>query len=59
MIMIGGSGAGCSGADHGIGTTVAKLASFKVKEDNRRESDLSSNAWDSITKSYSLNLWIR
>ena len=57
MIMIGGSG-DCSGADHGIGTTVAKLA-FKIKEDNRRESDFSSNAWDSITKSYSLNLWIR
>ena len=58
MIMIGGSGADCSGADHGIGIK-AKLASFKIKEDNRRESDFSSNAWDSITKSYSLNLWIR
>ena len=37
----------------------AKLASFKIKEDKRRESNFSSNAWDSITKSYSLNLWIR
>ena len=59
MIMIEGSGTSCSGADHGIGTTVAKLASFKIKEDNRRESDLSNDAWGSITKSYSLNLWIR
>ena len=50
MIMIGGSSADCLGADHGIGTTAAKLASFKIKEDNRRESDFSSNAWDSITK---------
>ena len=32
MIMIGGSGADFSGADHGIGTTVAKLASFKSKK---------------------------
>ena len=59
VIMIGGSGTDCSGAAHGIGTTVAKLASFKIKEDNRRESDFCSNAWDSITKSYSLNWWIR
>ena len=32
MIMIGGGGTGCSGADHGIGTTVARLASFKSKK---------------------------
>ena len=59
VIMIGGGGTGCSGADHGIGTTVAKLASFKIKEDNRREFDFSNDVWGSITKSYSLNLWIR
>ena len=59
VIMTGGGGTGWSGADHGIGTTVAKLASFKIKEDNRRESDFSNDAWGSITKSYSLNLWIR
>ena len=59
MIMIGGGGTSCSGADHGIGTTVAKLASFTIKEDNRRESDFSNDTWVSITKSYSLNLWIR
>ena len=59
MIMIRGGGADCSDADHGIGTTVAKLTSFKFKENNRRESDFSNDAWGSITKSYSLNLWIR
>ena len=59
VIMIGGGGADCSDADHGIGTTVAKLTSFKIKENNRRESDFSNDAWGSITKSYSLNLWIR
>ena len=59
VIMIGGNGDDCSGADHGIGTTVAKIVSFEIKEDNRRESDFSSNKWGSITKSYSLNLWIR
>ena len=58
VIMIEGGGTSCSGADHGIGTTVAKLASFKFKENNRRESDFSNDAWGSISKSYSLNLWI-
>ncbi|XP_022803942.1 uncharacterized protein LOC111341251 [Stylophora pistillata] len=58
VIMIGGGGAVCSRADHGIGTTVAKLASFEIKENGRRESDFSNDAWGQITKNCSLNLWI-
>ena len=60
VIMFGGGGGGsCSGADHGIGVTVAKNASFVIQDEARREDDFSSDPWGSTTKSYSLNLWIR
>ena len=63
VIMIGGGGRGgggsCSGADHGIGVTVAKRASFEIEEEGRREYDFSNDPWRSTTRSYSLNLWIR
>ena len=60
VIMIGGGGgANCSGADHGIGVTVAKNAAFVIQDEARREDDFSSDPWGSTTKSYSLNLWIR
>ena len=59
VIMIGGGGANCSAADHGIGVTGAKNASFVIQDEARREGDFSSDQWGSTTKSYSLNLWIR
>ena len=58
VIMIGGGGASCSDADHGIGTTVAKLSSFKIKEDGRKEADFGDSAWGYKALSYSLNLWV-
>ena len=58
VIMIGGGGANCSNADHGIGTTVAKLSSFKIKEDGRKEVDFGDSAWGYKALSYSLNLWV-
>ena len=59
VIMIGGGGGNCSGADHGIGITKAKHASFKIKEHDRKEADFGESVWGDKTKRYSLNLWIR
>ena len=58
VIMIGGGGENCSNTDHGIGITVAKLPSFKMMEDNRKEADFGNKGWGFKTKNYSLNLWI-
>ena len=59
VIMIGGGGDSCSDADHGIGITKAKLASFKIKEHDRKEAEFGDSAWGNKTERYSLNLWIR
>ena len=58
VLMIGGGGKDCGRADHGIGITEAKQASFLVEK--QLERDFGNGAWQSvrITKSYSLNLWV-
>ncbi|XP_015765687.1 PREDICTED: intelectin-2-like [Acropora digitifera] len=58
VLMIGGGGKDCGRADHGIGITEAKQASFLVEK--QLERDFGNGAWQSvrITKRYSLNLWV-
>ena len=53
VMMIGGGGARCSGADHGIGVTKANSFRKNANEEN----DFGDNAI-SVNKSYSLNLWV-
>ena len=57
--MIGGGGKGCQRADHGIGITETNNASFLDRE-GKGERDFGNEAWYSttITKTYSLNLWV-
>ena len=57
--MIGGGGRDCQKADHGIGMTETKEASFLDREGTGQQ-DFGYEAWFSttITKSYSLNLWV-
>ncbi|KAL9962315.1 hypothetical protein ACROYT_G031404 [Oculina patagonica] len=57
VMMIGGGGASCSRADHGIGITEANEASF-VRSD-LKEYDFGFDAENAPSQSYSLNLWIR
>ncbi|XP_015776540.1 PREDICTED: uncharacterized protein LOC107354562 [Acropora digitifera] len=58
VLMIGGGGKDCQRADHGIGITEANQASFL--EWKHLEHDFGNEAWYSatITKTYSLNLWV-
>ena len=58
VLMIGGGGTDYKNADHGIGITKAKQASFLTKK--KLERDFGNGAWYSakITKTYSLNLWV-
>ena len=58
VLMIGGGGKDCRNADHGIGITEADRASFLVAKQFER--DFGNEAWNSttITKTYSLNLWV-
>jgi len=61
VMMIGGGGTNCKRADHGIGITEANSASFN--DGGRGEGDFGhfsalGNA-GLLTKSYSLNLWVR
>ena len=58
VLMIGGGGKDCRNADHGIGITEADRASFLVAK--QFEHDFDNEAWNSttITKTYSLNLWV-
>ena len=60
-MMIGGGGNECARADHGIGITETKAASFVAPGSSETEYDF---GYDAITshapsQSYSLNLWIR
>ena len=54
MMMIGGGGSNCLRADHGIGITEDNEASFEY---GSREHDFGQD--ETVTESYSLNLWIR
>lgn len=55
VMMIGGGGASCGRADHGIGITEADSAKFIFSQ----EYDFGNNAYTTPTKQYSLNLWVR
>ena len=57
VLMIGGGGASCSRADHGIGITEIDQASFVGTAPV--EFDFGYDANYSPSESYSLNLWIR
>ena len=61
VLMIGGGGASCSRADHGIGITETNEASFVELTGSETEYDYGSDAQTSSPPSgtYSLNLWIR
>ncbi|XP_067047500.1 uncharacterized protein [Acropora muricata] len=58
VLMIGGGGKDCQRADHGIGITEANQAYFL--EWKHLEHDFGNEAWYSatITKTFSLNLWV-
>lgn len=56
VLMIGGGGASCSRADHGIGITEANAASFVFSVSS--EADFGHNNYATVAKNYALNLWI-
>ena len=60
VMMIGGGGSSCSGADHGIGITEADGASFVHKGQGEIEYDFGYNAHAATqpSQAYALNLWI-
>ena len=59
--MIGGGGASCDRADHGIGITESDAASFVDHATTETEYDFGSDARTTTPQpyTYSLNLWIR
>ena len=61
VLMIGGGGASCDRADHGIGITETNAASFADLGTTETEYDFGSDARTTTPQSYnySLNLWIR
>ena len=61
VLMIGGGGASCDRADHGIGITESDAASFVDHATTETEYDFGSDARTTTPQSYnySLNLWIR
>ena len=56
VMMIGGGGASCQRADHGIGITEENAAKF---HGNQKYWDFGHNADLTPPSSYSLNLWVR
>ena len=60
VMMIGGGGGRCLGADHGIGITEADGASFVHKWQGEIEYDFGYNAYAATqpSQAYALNLWI-
>ena len=61
VLMIGGGGASCDRADHGIGITESDAASFVDHATTETEYDFGSDARTTTPQpyTYSLNLWIR
>ena len=61
VMMIGGGGSSCAGADHGIGITETGVASFVDLGSSETEFDFGydANTGSVPSQSYSLNLWIR
>jgi len=58
VIMIGGGGANCGRADHGIGVTEANEAQFGPFDGGDNSADFGNDA-QQFTSSYSLNMWVR
>jgi len=58
VIMIGGGGANCGRADHGIGVTEANEAQFGPFAGGDNSADFGNDAGQ-FTSSYSLNMWVR
>ena len=56
VMMVGGGGASCQRADHGIGITEENAAKF---HGNQKYWDFGHNADLTPPSSYSLNLWVR
>ncbi|KAL9961262.1 hypothetical protein ACROYT_G030171 [Oculina patagonica] len=54
VMMIGGGGQGNAG--HGLGVTAGNQPNFV---NNRPKKDFANDAWESSTRQYALNLWIR
>ena len=54
VLMIGGGGTSCDGADHGIGITEDNVLSFDIDRH-----DFGNNAMDRQQSAYALNLWVR
>ena len=57
VMMIGGGGSACAGADHGIGRTEEDEGS--VQSSGADELDFGDEKTKALSQSYSLNLWIR
>ncbi|XP_015762700.1 PREDICTED: uncharacterized protein LOC107341747 [Acropora digitifera] len=58
VLMIGGGGHNCQQADHGIAITKAENASFLKKGQGEHDFGNGGDNGTTISKTYSLNLWI-
>ena len=58
VLMIGGGGHNCQQADHGIAITKAENASFLEKGQGEHDFGNGGDNGTTISKTYSLNLWI-
>ena len=59
MIMIGGGGSSCNRADHGIGITEANSPSLVFRYSGEKDFGDDANRYNPISKTYSLNLWLK
>jgi len=59
VMMIGGGGSSCSGADHGIGITAMDGASFFGQEETEDDFGYNANLTTKPSQAYALNLWIQ
>ena len=58
VMMIGGGGSSCSGADHGIGITGRDAASFVRDGEIKYDFGYNANLATKPSRAYALNLWI-
>jgi Stigma-specific protein, Stig1 len=59
VMMIGGGGLGCDGADHGVGATGSNASGFATLAPGFNESDFGDAAAPQGTSSYAVNLLVR
>ena len=59
VIMIGGGGSSCYRADHGIGITEANSPSLVFRYSGEKDFGDEANRYNPISKTYSLNLWLK